>query len=331
MTQRLDGDVLLAALGSALAPEQVEPGPGAIAALHQALEARRSAAIENGSAVVVAFSPWKRRTASWAGIHRLRQPMAAVVAIGVLATSGVAAAGVATDHLPGPTRNVAYALGLPVTSPALASAQGTIAHLRVALAAHDVTQIQALATLLRTQLASLSAADRDSIKATTTEQLSQADNLVQVATVGKSSGPNRSNGSNGSSSSNGLGGSTSSANSANSGTSAGTTKGGATPSSGESTNDIGTSSGGSPPGTAGPSEGSPGGTTPGTSSPGTSSPGTTEPGDGSSGGSTPTPTTTPTTTPGTTATTEPGEIGDGTEVGLYSQSTARTAGPSTLS
>jgi hypothetical protein len=299
----LDDAVLLAALGSALAPQQVEPGPEAMATLHQALQARRPDATEDSSAVVIAFAPPKRRSTTWAGIHRLRQPVVAALAVGVLATSGVAAAGVATDHLPGPTRNVAYALGLPVTSPALASAKGTLAHLRVALAAHDVAQVQAIATLLRTQLAGLSAADRDSIKAMTNEQLSLADNLGPVVANGLSSGPASSNG---------------------------TTRSGTSSSNGQSTNGTGNSSDGSPSGTAGSSEGSPGGTTPGPTSPGT-----TEPGDGSSGGSsstttTPTPTSSPTTTPGPTPTTEPGEKGDGIVGGTISPSTTGTTGTTAL-
>jgi hypothetical protein len=313
VTQPLDDDVLLAALGTALAPQPVEPGPEAMAALNQALDAWRPDATEDGSAVVVPFAPPKRRSATWVGIHRLRQPVVAAVAIGVLATSGVAAAGVATDHLPGPTRNVAYAIGLPVTSPAIETAKGIMAQLKAALAAHDVAQVQALATLLRTQLAGLSAIERASLQVTTNEQLSQADRFGQAAASGVSSG---------------TGSSTGSGNSSNSGTSNGTEKGGATSSNGESANGTGNSSGGSPPGTSGTSEGSPGGT-----ASGTSSPATTEPGDGSNGGTTPTttpttsPGTTPTTTSGATATTEPGDKGDVNGVSQYSQSTNGTSVP----
>ena len=281
MTQPLDDDVLLAALGTALAPDPVEPGPEAMAALYQALDTRRPDVTEDGSAVVIPFAPPKRRSATWAGIHRLRHPVAAAVVVGVLATSGVAAAGVATDHLPGPTRSVAYALGLPVTSPALQSAKGTMNQLSVTLAAHNLAQVRATAALLRTELAGLSAADRGSIRVLADDLLTRADSFDLAAASGASSSK---------------GASTGLSTSSDSGTPIGTTNGGMTSSNGESTSSTGDSSGRITPGTSGSADGSSGGTTPGTSSPGT-----TEPSDGSSGGST------PTTTPGTTPTTEPGD------------------------
>lgn len=313
MTRPIDDDDLLAALGQALAPEPVEPGPEAMAALHQALDGRVVDAHEGGSGVVVLFAPPKRRSATLATIHRLRHPVVAAIAVGVLATSGVAAAGVATDHLPGPTRNVAYALGLPVTSPALETAKGTIAQLRAALAAHDVGQVLALSALLRTRLAGLSPADRASLQATADEQFAQADGFNQSAS---------SDVSNGSGSSTGRGSSTGSGTASNSGTADSTSKGGTSSPNGESGSGSGSgdSSGGSTPVSAGSSGGGSSATTPGTSSPGT-----TEPGDGSGGGSTPsiTPTPTITTTPGTTPTTEPGERG----AGLAANSTTVTTRP----
>ena len=120
MTLTFDDDILLAVLGDALTPEPVEPGAPELAALHRALEIRPADTDDDDGVqlapVIPMFTP-SPRSVMWSRIHRLRHPVAAAVAVGILATSGVAAAGVATDRLPGPTRNVAYALGLPVTSP----------------------------------------------------------------------------------------------------------------------------------------------------------------------------------------------------------------------
>jgi hypothetical protein len=303
VTPPFDDDALLATLGAALAPEPVEPGPEAMAALHQALDARTLDAADGDSGVVVPFAPPKRRSATWVGIHRLRQPVVAAVAIGVLATSGVAAAGVATDHLPGPTRTVAYDLGLPVTSPALEAARGTMAQLKVALAAHDVAQVLASAALLRTRLAGLSTTDRAQIEASAGDLLAQADTFTQADASGTSTG---------SGSSAGTGVSTGSGTSSGSDTSNGTTKGGTTSSNGGSTNGSGDGSDRTTPGTSGSSDGGSGGTTPGSGPTGT-----TEPGDSSGRGST------PGTAPNTTPTTEPGDKGDGSG----SKSTTGTTQP----
>lgn len=127
MTLTFDDDILLAVLGDALTPEPVEPGAPELAALHRALEIRPADTDDDDGVqlapVIPMFTP-SPRSVMWSRIHRLRHPVAAAVAVGILATSGVAAAGVATDRLPGPTRNVAYALGLPVTSPAARIGQG---------------------------------------------------------------------------------------------------------------------------------------------------------------------------------------------------------------
>ena len=307
MTRPLDDGALMAALSDALAPEPAIPGPEAIAALHRALEALGPAEEGGGPAVVVPITGPQGRSTTWAGIHRLRHPVTAAVALGILATSGVAAAGVATDHLPGPTRSVAYALGLPVTSPALASAEGTINLLRGALAANDVTRIQALTTLLRSQLAGLSAADRASIQAAAADVLRQTDSAGQGSTGGTSQGGNSSTAS----------GATSPGPSSSGGSSNSTINGGANSAGGRPGTGTGHPSAGTSPGSLGSSNAGPGGATPGTGSPGTPPTRT-----GAGGGSTsttlprPPPTTTPTTTttptiPTTTSTTEPDDRGDG--------------------
>ena len=177
MTLTFDDDILLAALGEALTPEAVEPGAHELATLHRALDAWPVDTDGNDdvrlASVIPMFTP-SNRSVTWARIHRLRHPVAAAVAVGILATSGVAAAGVATDRLPGPARNVAYALGLPVTSPALESARGTMVQLGAALADHDAVQVRTSATLLHTQMAGLSATDLTQIQTLATDLLVQA-------------------------------------------------------------------------------------------------------------------------------------------------------------
>ena len=152
MTDLLDDATLLAALGEVLAPEPASPGPDAMAALYRALDDRAAGAVaatgRDGPAPVVPLTPSTRWGRPGGTLHRLRHPVAAAVAVAVLATSGVAAA-VATDHLPGPTRAVAYDLGLPVTSPALAAARGTLGQLDAALATGDAARVRTTAALLR--------------------------------------------------------------------------------------------------------------------------------------------------------------------------------------
>jgi len=300
----LSDDVLLTALGTALAPEPVEPGPEALASLHRALEALEPESDDRH--VVVPFLVPARRSSTMAGIHRLRHPVAALVAVGVLATSGVAAAGVATDHLPGPTRNVAYAIGLPVTSPGLEAAKGTLSQLSAALADHDAGRVRSTAPVLRTQLASLSPADRSRIQASADALLARADAFLATGSSGDPSASGSPGGS---------------------GTS-GRTSGVPAPRPGSST--IGTNGstthGGSSGGTTTGTSNLPGGV-PVDTRPGAGSPGTTRPGDGSgddsgdgsgdgaaggsSGGATTTTTTTTTGTTGTTTTTRPRGDDDG--------------------
>jgi len=187
VTDLLDDATILAALAESLAPEPASPPVAAIVALHEALARRADDAVaaavapDATVAPVVALSSagrWGRRGGA---LHRLRHPVAAAVAVAVLTTGGVAAAAVATDHLPGPTRAVAYDLGLPVTSPALAAAQGTLAALQAAVASGDVTRTRISAALLRTELAALSSSDRATIQASATAALTRADALVAPA------------------------------------------------------------------------------------------------------------------------------------------------------
>ena len=166
MKEMLDDDALLSTLGAALAPEPSSPTAGQMAALHAALDARSgliSAAAPD--AVIVPLGPSAGAAGSRsARIHRLRHPVAVLVGVAVLATSGVAAAGVAMDTMPGPARHVAYSIGLPVTSPALESARATLGALEATLQGHDRAAVLDLTALLRTQLAALSDSDRAQIE-----------------------------------------------------------------------------------------------------------------------------------------------------------------------
>lgn len=114
-------------LGSALSPPTVKPDGTTIARLHATL-----ATLANEPAVIVSSK------VSWATqITALRAQFAQRTSVLVVAiclmTGGVATAAVATDTLPGPTRNLAYALGLPVTSPGLYQAQTNLNELKIAL------------------------------------------------------------------------------------------------------------------------------------------------------------------------------------------------------
>ena len=319
MIPTFDDDTLLDMLGELLAPEPVEPGPEALAALHQALAARSDApgypADHDDLAAVLPFAPpaasATRRSATWAGLHRLRHPVAAAVAVGVLATSGVAAAGVATDHLPGPTRSVAFALGLPVTSPSLEAARGTMGQLRVALAARDVAQVHASAALLRSQVDGLAPADRNQIEASAGVLLTQAYAFL-IADPGSGTTPGSDPGISG-----GTGqGSSGSSGSGRSGTSggSGTSDGGGTSSDGGSTPGTSGSSSDGTPGTSGSSDGNSGGS-----------------GSGSGSGSTATTDGPPQSTPGSTTpsrTTQPGDDAiDGGTDDANSKSNSATTQP----
>ena len=77
MTIVFDDDTLLATLGDALAPEMVEPGPEALAELHQALESWLADDDNATLAPVIPMFAPRPRSIGWAGIHRLRHPVAA--------------------------------------------------------------------------------------------------------------------------------------------------------------------------------------------------------------------------------------------------------------
>ena len=275
MTDLLDDTMLLAALGEVLAPEPAAPGAEAMAALHRALDDRAAAAVavataRDGLAPVIPLTPTSRWAQRGGALHRLRHPVAAAVAVAVLATSGAAAAAVATDHLPGPTRAVAFDLGLPVSSPALTTARGTLAQLDAGVAAGDPARIRATADLLRTELAALSPSDRATIQASAAVALARSDAFLATSSTGTAGPGGTTSGQGapaaGGSGAGGGGGGTQSGGGDRSGDSAST--GGGTGTTGTTTPRSDEGSGGTTPGSQdGSGEGSnsgSGGTTPAT-------------------------------------------------------------------
>ncbi|HVC71522.1 MAG TPA: hypothetical protein VNC61_14805 [Acidimicrobiales bacterium] len=138
-------DELLDALRDALVPPDLSPGPMETARFRQALEAGRA-------------DPRPRRAIAW---RALRFPPGLVAAGAVfVAALGAIGGGVAADTLPGPLRTAAYDMGLPVSSPALVTAQGAETALRHALQAGDRMEVVVEAAALRQRLSALDPADR---------------------------------------------------------------------------------------------------------------------------------------------------------------------------
>jgi hypothetical protein len=74
-------------------------------------------------------------------------------------SAGVAAAAVATNTLPGPTRAFAYDLGLPVTSPSLFQAEHSAQQLQSAIVAKNRPEERSLAKQLISELKDLNSGD----------------------------------------------------------------------------------------------------------------------------------------------------------------------------
>ena len=116
---------LLAMLGGALSPTPAAPDAVTLARLHMTLA---DISTEVGPLVTARAHPSR----TLGGLRRRMAQHVSVVAVAaaVILTGGVATAGVATDTLPGPTRNIAYDLGLPVTSPGLFQARQNMDQLK---------------------------------------------------------------------------------------------------------------------------------------------------------------------------------------------------------
>lgn len=119
---------LMAMLGSALSPPSTTPDGVTLARLHATLA---DLANESNPATPSRL----RRSKSFAGLRgQVVRRTSVIAAAMLLLTGGVATAAVATDTLPGPTRNIAYALGLPVTSPGLFEARANLNELKLSIA-----------------------------------------------------------------------------------------------------------------------------------------------------------------------------------------------------
>jgi hypothetical protein len=163
MSPPLSDTELLEMLAGALAPAPVVPTPA------EREQLRRVLASDLPSFELDVLSPRKVIP-----LRRLRRPIVAAVAAAVLTTGGAAAA-VESNTLPGPLRNIAVAVGLPVTSPTLEQVDNDLAALRAALSVGDVAAIRADVAMLRRDLDALGPADRATAAVGANLLLAQAD------------------------------------------------------------------------------------------------------------------------------------------------------------
>jgi hypothetical protein len=157
---------LFSQLRDALDTPPVRPDAASLARLHATL-----AELELECAPVSITTPVRHRTATprSSAIRRRRVAgRSSILVAGAVAaalTAGVAAAAVATNTLPGPTRAFAYDVGLPVTSPSLYHAQQTETQLRHALRNHDGSQSRRLGQQLIGEMETLNYSDLSQIRA----------------------------------------------------------------------------------------------------------------------------------------------------------------------
>ena len=159
-------DELMTRLRDALAAPSTAPDERAMMGLTRELAALASVGGERGTRVGTLSS--LRRMAG-----RHVSTLSVFIAASLLA-GGVAAAAVATDTLPGPTRNIAWDLGLPVTSPALYQARQVESHLKVSLRTRDRQSATSLGRTLARDLKKLSAGDLSQIQGTADQLLRKA-------------------------------------------------------------------------------------------------------------------------------------------------------------
>jgi hypothetical protein len=157
---------LLSQLRDVLDTPPVRPDAASLARLHATL-----AELEHESEPVSITAAVPHRTLTQRSTPSRRRRLAgrsSVLVAGAVAaalTAGVAAAAVATNTLPGPTRAFAYDVGLPVTSPSLYHAQQTEAQLRQALRNHEVPQSHLLGQQLIGEMETLDYSDLSQIRA----------------------------------------------------------------------------------------------------------------------------------------------------------------------
>jgi hypothetical protein len=154
---------LLDLLADALDPAPIRPTPAEHEQLRQALATAPPPEAER-----------QRTPRKETSLRRLPHPVAAAVIVATLTTGGTAAA-VETNTLPGPLRSIAFAVGLPVTSPADQEVDNDLAALRGALNLGDATAIRADAAALSRDVDGLSPDDRVTVDGETNLLLAQAD------------------------------------------------------------------------------------------------------------------------------------------------------------
>jgi hypothetical protein len=164
---------LLTSLRIALSPPPAVPDDIALAQLHATLQELET---EFAPVDISTATQSRRNRHGTRVLHSRRGARSTFVAASAIAfalTAGVAAAAVATNTLPGPTRAFAYDVGLPVTSPALYGAQQSAAALRQSIISNNLHQQKVLGHQLIGELKTLDVSDLSQIRATAAKLLTE--------------------------------------------------------------------------------------------------------------------------------------------------------------
>jgi hypothetical protein len=168
-----DDDEILTLLKEAFPPQHLKPD-------HEAREHLRNALAND---IVVPLSPSRSRDARRRRRFGSHASALVLCTVGVLTLGGAAAAAVATNTLPGPTRAWAYDLDLPVTSPALYQAHQQLHELDSAIAHHRASVARQLGRGLVHDLTLLNHTDLSQIRAQAQKALTQSGLLQQASKV----------------------------------------------------------------------------------------------------------------------------------------------------
>lgn len=172
MSEPRDDDELLALLKDAYPTAAIKPDETARRQLLDAL------ALDNVVAINAPLTNTQRRRRIGSHVSAL-----ALSVIGAVSLAGVAAAAVATNTLPGPTRAIAYDLGLPVTSPALYQARQQLSEVKNATTQHDPGVARQLAQGLIKDLRLLNHQDLSQIRTPVKKTLTHLGLLSQVTSI----------------------------------------------------------------------------------------------------------------------------------------------------
>lgn len=160
----ISDDALLDRLTDALAPEPSAPSASELGRLRDALAARRSRVVPLGA-------PDRSRPRR----PRPHPGRLAWIAGAAAVVVGLGAAGVRTDVMPGPLRSAAFAVGLPVSSPALVATRGDLSDLDGVLGSGRAASIRAAAAKVRDDLRSLDPDERQRVAGKAGALLAEAD------------------------------------------------------------------------------------------------------------------------------------------------------------